>query len=133
MSTESPVKIPSLEKYGPWMKKEQVAEVLYLPRHIIAPLAQAGLLETMGQPRRYCVKMYSRDALARRMVDPVWQDNVAAFIHRYWRRKNARKRAKQAGKPLAEGVPSGPLRGGSGGAASGQPETGIVSAAVADR
>jgi hypothetical protein len=133
MSTESPVKAPSLEKYGPWMKKEQVAEVLHLPRHIIAPLAQAGLLATMGQPRRYCVKLYSRDALAQRMVDPVWQDNVAAFIHRYWRKKNARKRAKQAGEPQAERVPGGPLRGGSGAAASGPPETGIASAASVGR
>lgn len=103
MNAESAVKMPSLEKYGPWMKKEQVAEVLQLPRHIIAPLTKAGLLEPMGQPKRYCVKLYSRDVLAQRMVDPTWLDKVASAIYRHWRNKNARKRAKQAGKPPADG------------------------------
>lgn len=104
MSVELPVKIPSLEKYGPWLKKEEVAEILHLPRHIIGPLTKAGLLETMGQPRRYCVKLYSRDVLAQRMVDPSWLDKVPAAIHQYWRKKNAQKRArqKQAGKPSSD-------------------------------
>jgi hypothetical protein len=102
MSEEAQIKIPSLEKYGPLMKKEEVAEVLHLPGHIIAPLARAGLLEPYGAPRRYCVKLYSRDLLARRIVDQQWLDKVAAAIHRHWRNKNARKRAKQAGKAQVE-------------------------------
>ena len=110
MSTESPVKVPSLEKYGPLMKKEEVAEVLHLPRHIITPLARAGLLEPYGSPRRYCVKLYSRDVLARRIVDQQWLDKLAAAIHRHWRNKNARKRAKQVpsgpGNPVSESAPS---------------------------
>ena len=96
MNSDSPLKLPSLDKYGPWMKKEEVAEVLHLPRHIIAPLARDGLLEMLGQPKRYCVKLYSRDVLAQRMVDPAWQNRVAAAIHRHWRKKNAQKRAKLA-------------------------------------
>ena len=102
MNPDSPLKIPPLDKYGPWMKKEEVAEVLHLPRHIIAPLARDGLLEMLGQPKRYCVKLYSRDVLAQRMVDPAWQDRVAAAIHRHWRKKNARKRAKQNGNGSAQ-------------------------------
>ncbi|MGO8766657.1 MAG: hypothetical protein ACLQSR_16155 [Limisphaerales bacterium] len=104
MNEEAPIKIPSLEKYGPLMKKEEVAEVLHLPGHIIAPLARAGLLEPYGAPRRYCVKLYSRDLLARRIVDQQWLDKVAAAIHRHWRNKNARKRAKQAGQAQTEGI-----------------------------
>jgi len=102
MNTDSPLKLQSLDKYGPWMKKEEVAEALHLPRHIIAPLARDGLLEMLGQPKRYCVKLYSRDVLAQRLVDPAWQDRVAAAIHRHWRKKNARKRAKQNGSGLAQ-------------------------------
>jgi hypothetical protein len=111
MNAEPSLKLQSLDKYGPWMKKEEVAEALHLPRHIIAPLARDGLLEMLGQPKRYCVKLYSRDVLARRMVDPVWQDRVAAAIHRHWRKKNARKRAKQAGngstQPNGNSTPAG--------------------------
>jgi hypothetical protein len=106
MNTDSPLKLQSLDKYGPWMKKEEVAEALHLPRHIIAPLARDGLLEMLGKPKRYCVKLYSRDVLAQRMVDPAWQDRVAAAIHRHWRRKNALKRAKQAGNDSANGNPA---------------------------
>ncbi len=102
MNAETPLKLQSLDKYGPWMKKEEVAEALHLPRHIIAPLARDGLLEMLCQPKRYCVKFYSRDVLAQRMVDPAWQDRVAAAIHRHWRKKNARKRAKQAGNGSAQ-------------------------------
>ena len=106
MNTDTPLKLQSLDKYGPWMKKEEVAEALHLPRHIIAPLARDGLLEMLGKPKRYCVKLYSRDVLAQRMVDPAWQDRVAAAIHRHWRRKNALKRAKQAGNDSANGNPA---------------------------
>ena len=110
MSEEAPIKVPSLEKYGPLMKKEEVAEVLHLPGHIIAPLARAGLLEPYGSPRRYCVKLYSRDLLARCIVDQQWLDKLAAAIHRYWRNKNARKRAKQVpsvpGNPVSESATS---------------------------
>ena len=106
MSEDAPIKVPSLEKYGPLMKKEEVAEVLHLPRHIITPLARAGLLEPYGSPRRYCVKLYSRDLLARCIVDQQWLDKLAAAIHRYWRNKNARKRAKQVGKPSVPGNPA---------------------------
>ena len=37
-----------------------------------------------------------RAVLAQRMVDPAWQNRVAAAIHRHWRKKNAQKRAKLA-------------------------------------
>jgi hypothetical protein len=104
MSEEAPTRVPSLEKYGPLMKKEEVAEALHLPRHIIAPLARAGLLEPYGKPRRYCVKFYSRDVLAKHMVDQQWLNQLAAAIHQHWRNKNARKRAKQAG--ISRGIPA---------------------------
>jgi hypothetical protein len=104
MTTESPLKIPSLDKYGPAMTKEEVAEALHLPRHIIAPLTRAGLFRPLGEPKRYCVKRYSRDVIAQNMVDQNWLDKMVAAIHRHWRNKNARKRAKQAGKAQAEGI-----------------------------
>jgi hypothetical protein len=42
------------------------------------------------------VKHYSRDALAQQLANVVWLDKVVAAIHRHWRNKNARKRARQA-------------------------------------
>jgi hypothetical protein len=42
--------------------------------------------------------------IAQNMVDQNWLDKMVAAIHRHWRLKNARKRAKQAGKAQAEGI-----------------------------
>jgi hypothetical protein len=42
------------------------------------------------------VKHYSRDVLAQQLADVNWLDKVGAAIHRHWRIKNARKRARQA-------------------------------------
>ena len=103
MNPESPLKIPSLDKYGPTMTKEEIAEVLHIPRHIILPLTRAGVLTPLGEPKKYCVKRYSRDVIAQNMVDQNWLDKMVAAIHRHWRNKNARKRAKQAAKAQAEG------------------------------
>jgi hypothetical protein len=98
MSDDSPIKVPSLDKYGITMTKEEVAEVLHLPRHIIPPLTRAGLLKPLGtSPTKYCVKYYSRDVLARQIVDVNWLDKIVDAMHKHWRKKNARKRAKQAG------------------------------------
>jgi len=49
----------------------------------------------LGRPQRYCVKHYSRDMLAQQLADVNWLDKVVAAIHRHWRNKNARKRARQ--------------------------------------
>ena len=104
MTAETPLKTPSLDKYGPTMTKEEVAEVLHIPRHIILPLTRAGLFTPLGGPKKYCVKRYSSEVIARNMVDQNWLDKMVAAIHRHWRLKNARKRAKQAGKAQAEGM-----------------------------
>jgi hypothetical protein len=47
------------------------------------------------RPQRYCVKHYSREMLAQQLADVNWLDKVVAAIHRHWRNKNARKRARQ--------------------------------------
>ena len=65
MTTDSPLNIQSLNKYRATMKKEEVAEALGIARHIIAPLSRAGLIKPLGHPQKYCVKLYSRDLLAR--------------------------------------------------------------------
>jgi ATP-dependent exoDNAse (exonuclease V) alpha subunit len=41
------------------------------------------------------------DVLAQQLADVGWLDRVVAAIHRHWRIKNARKRAKQAGNPCS--------------------------------
>jgi hypothetical protein len=104
MNPESPLKMPLLDKYGPTMTKEEIAETLHIPRHIIQPLTRAGLFTPLGEPKKYCVKRYSSEVIARNMVDQNWLDKMVAAIHRHWRNKNARKRAKQAGKAQAEGI-----------------------------
>ena len=96
MTIESPLKIQPLEKYGVTMTKEEVAEAMNLPRHIIPPLSREGLIKPLGHPQKYCVKHYSRDVLARNFADVDWLDKVVAAIHKHWRNKNARKRAKLA-------------------------------------
>ena len=95
MTTDSPLKIQPLEKYHATMTKEEVAEALNLPRHIIPPLTRAGLIKPLGRPQKYCVKHYSRDVLARNVADVNWLEKMVAAIHRHWRNKNARKRARQ--------------------------------------
>ncbi len=96
MTTDSPLNIQSLEKYHATMKKEEVAEALGVGRHIIAPLSRAGLIKPLGHPQKYCVKHYSRDLLAKSLADMDWLDRVVAAIHKHWRIKHARKRAKLA-------------------------------------
>ena len=51
MTTESPLRMPSLDKYGPTMTKEEIAEALHLPRHIIQPLTRAGVFTPLGEPK----------------------------------------------------------------------------------
>ena len=64
-----------------------------------------GLLKPLGRPGRYCVKHYSRDLLAKHIVEVDWLDKAIAAIHRHWRNKNARKRANQTtGTPANESV-----------------------------
>lgn len=104
MNADSPLKLPSLDKYGPTMTKEEIAEALHIPRHIVPPLTRAGLFTPLGTPKRYCVKRYSRDVIARNMVDQNWLDKMVAAIYRHWRNKNARKQAKQAGSQPANGT-----------------------------
>jgi hypothetical protein len=95
MTADSPLKTRSLEKYGVTMTKEEVAEALGVATHNIPPLSRAGLIKPLGHPQRYCVKHYSRDMLAQQLADVNWLDKVVAAIHRHWRNKNARKRARQ--------------------------------------
>jgi hypothetical protein len=95
MNAESSSKLQSLEKYHATMTKEEVAEALGLATHVIPPLTRAGLIKPLGRPQRYCVKRYSRDVLARKIANVNWLDKVVAAVHRHWRIKNARKRAKQ--------------------------------------
>ena len=96
MNPESSLKIQPLEKFPVSMTKEKVAEALGVATHTIPPLVRSGLLKPLGHPGRYCVKHFSRDALAEKFASPEWLDKVAAAIHRHWRNKNARKRARQA-------------------------------------
>ena len=94
MNTEPSLQIQPLEKYRATMTKEEVAEALNLPTHIIPPLTRLGLLKPLGRPGRYCVKHYSRDLLAKNIAELDWLDKVVAAIHRHWRNKNARRRSK---------------------------------------
>lgn len=104
MNAEPQLKVHSLDKYGITMTKEQVAEALNLPRHIIPPLSREGLIEPLGNPKKYCVKRYSRDVLARNCANPDWLEKVVAAVYRHWRIKNARKRARQTGNQSANGT-----------------------------
>ena len=102
MNAEPSLKIQPLEKYRATMTKEEVAEALNLPTHIIPPLTRLGLLKPLGRPGRYCVKHYSRDLLAQNIGEVDWLDKVVAAIHRHWRNKNARRRSQPA-----NGTPAG--------------------------
>jgi hypothetical protein len=102
MNPESSLKIQELEKFPVVMTKEKVAEALGIATHNIPPLVRSGLLKPLGHPGRYCVKHFSRDALAQQLADMVWLNKVVTAIHRHWRIKNARKRTKQAGNGMAQ-------------------------------
>ena len=106
MNSDSPLKIQSLDEYGAFMTKEKVAKALGIEAHNIPVLVRAGLLKPKGNPQRYCVKKFSRRQLARNLADEGWLDQAAAAIHKHWRKKNAHKRAKQAGNDSANGNPA---------------------------
>jgi len=97
MTTDLPLKIQSLDEYGAYMTKEKVAKALDIGVHNIPVLVRAGLLKPLGHPQKYCVKKFSRNQLMRHLADETWLDKAAEAIHRHWRKKNAHKRAKQAG------------------------------------
>jgi hypothetical protein len=94
MNSCLPLKTQSSEEFGAFMTKEKVAKALDIAVHNIPVLVRVGLLKPLGRPGRYCVKRFSRDALARDMANEAWLEKVAAAIHRHWRIKNARKRAQ---------------------------------------
>ena len=73
------------------MSSDQTAWHLGFEPHEIPPLVRAGLLKPLGHPGRYCVKHFSRGALAEKFASPEWLDKAVAAIHRHWRIKNARK------------------------------------------
>ena len=56
------------------------------------------------------MKHFSRDVLAKNLADQDWLDKVVAAIHRHWRNKNARKRARQAKAPAEGYERASPLR-----------------------
>ena len=95
MNPESSLNPQALGKYPVVMTKEKVAEAMGVPTHNIPPLVRAGLLKPLGHPGRYCVKYFSRDALAEKFASQEWLEKVMAAIHRHWRNKNARKRTRQ--------------------------------------
>ena len=96
MNPESSLRLQSLEKFPVFMTKEKVAEALGIATHNIPPLVRAGLLKPLGHPGRYCVKHFSREALAEKFASQDWLDKVMAAIHRHWCNKNARKRTRQS-------------------------------------
>ena len=75
MNPES-LKIQALEKFPVVMTKEKVAQALGIATHNIPPLVRSGLLKPLGQPRRYCVKHFSRDALAEKIASQEWLDSA---------------------------------------------------------
>jgi hypothetical protein len=96
MNPESSLNLQALGKYPVVMTKEKVAEAIGVATHNIPPLVRVGLLKPLGHPGLYCVKHFSRDALAEKFASQEWLDKVMAAIHRHWRTKNGRKRAKHA-------------------------------------
>jgi hypothetical protein len=95
MNPELSLKLQALYKLPVCITKEKIAGVLGIATHNIPPLVRAGLLKPLGHPGRYCVKYFSRDDLAEKFQDVEWLGKVVAAIHRHWRNKNARKRARQ--------------------------------------
>ena len=91
MNPESSLNIQALEKFPVFMTKEKVADALGVATHTIPLLVRAGLLKPLGRPGRYCVKHFSRDALAEKFASPEWLDKAVAAIHQHWRNKNVRK------------------------------------------
>jgi hypothetical protein len=109
MNSESSLKLQSLEKFPVFLTKEKVAEALGIATHNIPPLVRAGLLKPLGHPGRYCVKHFSRDALAEQFASQEWLNKVMAAIHRHWRTKNARKRPRLTGRrPMGSNGDQGP-------------------------
>ena len=78
MNPESSLNLQALGKYPVVMTKEKVADAMGVPTHNIPPLVRAGLLKPLGHPGRYCVKHFSRDALAEKFASQEWLEKVMA-------------------------------------------------------
>jgi hypothetical protein len=78
------------ERYPVCLTKEMVAKVLGIATHNIPTLVRAGLLRPLGRPGRYCVKFFSRQALAENMANEEWLGKIVNAINRHWQNKNAR-------------------------------------------
>jgi len=102
MTPDSALELQSLEKFPVCMTKEMVAKALGIATHNIPPLVRAGLLKPLGRPAAYCVKYFSRKAVAESFTDEEWLNKVVAAISRHWRNKNARRRLRLAGNRPAQ-------------------------------
>jgi len=85
-----------LEKSPVCLTKEMVAKALGIATHNIPPLVRAGLLTPLGRPGRYCVKYFSRQALAENMANEEWLGKVVNAINRHWHTKNSQRRSRLA-------------------------------------
>lgn len=79
------------EKYPVCLTKEMVAKVLGIATHNIPLLVRAGLLKPLGRPARYCVKYFSRQALAENLANEEWLGKMVNAINRHWHNKNAQR------------------------------------------
>ncbi len=63
--------------------------------HEISILANAGMLEPLGDPPANSAKFFAAASLAALRDNPKWLEKASTAIRTYWRRKNGQKRMHQ--------------------------------------
>lgn len=75
---------------------DQVAWILNFQSHDIAVLAAEGLLKPLGNPPPNAVKYFWAADILELGKDKVWLARATNTIHRFWQRKNQRKKRPQS-------------------------------------
>ena len=75
---------------------ETVAEIIGCTHEDVTLLVQAHVLKPLGKPGQNAVKWFSSVEVLQLTADRKWLDDVTKTLSQYWRRKRARRRARDS-------------------------------------
>jgi len=72
----------------------EVAVLLGVQEHDIAPLVAAKLLSPLGRPAPNAPKYFAATEIVERTIDSEWLAKATKALAKYWQRKNERKQMR---------------------------------------
>lgn len=83
------------ERWPARLSVQQVAWVLGLESHHIAPLVAARLLVPLGKPAPSAPKFFATADVLLRRSDPRWLGKATDTLTQFWKVKNSRRRIQE--------------------------------------